>query len=89
MKSTGKTPLRMCCVCREMHPKQELIRIVTQKDGSIFPDATGKAPGRGLYVCRRESCIETCCRKRVLNKILHTAVSEEVYESIRRASQQT
>ena len=37
-----KIPQRTCLGCGETKPKQELIRIVRQNDGSIFVDKTGK-----------------------------------------------
>ena len=37
-----KTSLRMCCVCRQMKGKDELIRVVKNKNGEIFVDETGK-----------------------------------------------
>ena len=36
-------PLRSCAVCREVHPKREMTRIVRRADGSVAFDASGKA----------------------------------------------
>ena len=36
--SAKKTPMRMCTGCREMKPKQQLIRIVKTPDGEIETD---------------------------------------------------
>ena len=41
-----KIPMRSCVVSREKLPKQELIRIVKNKDNEIFVDITGKQNGR-------------------------------------------
>lgn len=52
--------------CGEMKPKPELVRVVKapdQKDeqgnilaaGEISLDATGKKPGRGAYVCKKQT----------------------------------
>ena len=49
-------PQRTCIVCREMRPKRELVRVVRQPDGVILVDESGKANGRGAYVCRRFQC---------------------------------
>ena len=46
-----KIPQRTCLGCNEAKPKNELIRIVKQSDGKIFVDKTGKAEGRGAYIC--------------------------------------
>ena len=47
-----KTPMRMCVACREMKSKKELIRIVRTPENEIKADLTGKASGRGAYICR-------------------------------------
>ena len=49
-------PQRTCIVCREARPKRELVRIVRQPDGLVRVDESGKANGRGAYLCRRFQC---------------------------------
>ena len=49
-------PQRTCAVCREVHPKRSMTRVVRRPDGSIALDPTGKAPGRGTYLCDQDSC---------------------------------
>ena len=44
-------PKRTCIGCNEIKLKKDLIRIVKNKDGQITVDKTGKAQGRGAYVC--------------------------------------
>ena len=44
--------LRMCIVCRDRSDKKELVRVVRNKNGEVFLDKTGKANGRGAYVCK-------------------------------------
>jgi predicted RNA-binding protein YlxR (DUF448 family) len=51
-------PLRTCAVCREVHPKRSMIRLVRRADGSVAADPSGKAPGRGTYVCDQAACRE-------------------------------
>ena len=46
-----KIPTRKCVGCGEMKEKKELIRIVRTPEGEILLDATGKANGRGAYIC--------------------------------------
>ena len=46
-----KIPMRMCIACHEMKPKKEMLRIVKPKDGEVSIDFTGKAAGRGAYIC--------------------------------------
>ena len=44
-------------ICRESFPKQEMLRLVVDDDGEIWPDVLQKAPGRGVYHCMREACL--------------------------------
>jgi predicted RNA-binding protein YlxR (DUF448 family) len=39
-----------------MKPKQEMMRVVKNAEGDIYADPTGKAPGRGAYVCNNDEC---------------------------------
>lgn len=47
----------MCVSCRERQDKKDLLRVVLGDDGNIVYDPTGKHPGRGAYLCKKESCI--------------------------------
>ena len=50
-----KTSDRICSVCREKKSKNELYRIVKQKEEKIFLDHSGKADGRGAYICKNQT----------------------------------
>ncbi len=52
------TPQRTCVACRRVRPKRELIRVVRAPDGKVTVDETGKAHGRGAYLCRDRTCWE-------------------------------
>ena len=78
----GTPPLRMCIACREMFPKKEMLRVVKNADGEIYPDYTGKAPGRGAYICSAEECRKKLDSKKLLNKAFSAAVPQEVYVKI-------
>ena len=52
-----KIPMRMCVGCREMKPKMSLLRVVKPQEGDAHIDRTGKAAGRGAYVCGSIECL--------------------------------
>lgn len=79
MPKKTNVPMRMCIACREMKPKKEMTRVVKNADGEIFADPTGKAPGRGAYVCSSPNCLKLVGGKKLLHKTFSTNVSEEVY----------
>ena len=47
----------MCVACRQGRPKRELIRVVKNKEGVVAVDTTGKAQGRGAYLCPDIACL--------------------------------
>jgi uncharacterized protein len=49
-------PTRTCAVCRSPRPKREMGRIVRGPDGVVHRDPTGRAPGRGTYICNAPDC---------------------------------
>ena len=82
MPKTKKIPMRMCIACREMKPKSEMTRVVRNAEGEIALDLTGKAPGRGAYVCAEEACLKKLTGKKLLNKDFSANVEEEIYRGV-------
>lgn len=78
-----KIPMRMCLGCRQMKPKKEMIRIVKMQDGIVKLDATGKASGRGAYVCKNQECLAACVKSKMLNKAFEMQVDETLYGQLR------
>lgn len=82
MPKTKNIPMRLCVACREMKPKQAMMRVVKNADGEIYADPTGKAPGRGAYICDSAECRQKLSTKKLLHKTFSTDVSMEVYRDI-------
>lgn len=78
-----KLPQRTCIGCNSQKNKNELIRIVKNKDGEISIDRTGKASGRGAYICDNVECLENAIKTKRLNRIFETTISNEIYEKLR------
>ena len=78
-----KIPLRTCMGCNEKKSKKELIRIVKNKEGQIFIDRTGRAEGRGAYICDSLECLEKVIKSKRLEKVFESKISEEVYNNLR------
>lgn len=76
-----RTKQRTCIECRKTDSKQEFIRIVRTPEGSIEYDPTGKANGRGAYVCSL-ACFEKAARARKFDRALRTSVDKERYEQL-------
>jgi len=71
-------PQRTCAVCRDVHPKRAMTRLVRQADGSVAVDPSGKAPGRGTYLCDQASCREPRRLADGVQRALGTAISPEL-----------
>lgn len=82
-----KIPMRMCVGCREMKPKRELTRIVRTPENEIKADPTGKASGRGAYLCKSTACLERAKKTRALERALEHRVEPEVFERLEKEIQ--
>lgn len=72
---------RMCTVCREMKDKNALVR-VARADGRYFVDKTGKAGGRGAYICKNPACINLARKKNVFARSFSGRVPCEIYDNL-------
>ena len=59
-----KIPQRTCIGCNVQKNKSDLIRIVMNKEGNISIDKTGKANGRGAYICNNIECLEKAIKSK-------------------------
>lgn len=82
MTKTKKIPMRMCIACREMKEKGSMLRVVRSKEGEISLDFSGKASGRGAYICDREECIAKLRKQRLLNRTFACEIPLSVYDRI-------
>ena len=72
---------RSCIACGRQADKVALLRIVRDPSGAVASDATGRAPGRGAYVCSEE-CFAAACKRKKLDRALRTTLEGDVYERI-------
>lgn len=80
---TKKIPLRSCIVSKEKLPKQELIRIVKNKENEVFIDLTGKANGKGAYIKKDLAILEKAIKSKALEKHLETKIENNIYEELK------
>ncbi|MFC2045245.1 RNase P modulator RnpM [Chloroflexota bacterium] len=82
MKSTKHIPMRTCVACRNVRPKQELIRLVRVTDGSIDVDDAGKIAGRGAYLCPVAECWSIGLKGGRLEHTLRTHLNQDNREQL-------
>ncbi len=75
-----KVPLRRCLGCMEMKPKNELVRVVKNKSGDISLDLTGKAPGRGAYICKDVECFQKARKARRFEREFSSQIPDDIYD---------
>lgn len=72
---------RTCIGCGRKAPKGDLARIVRASDGTALLDGSGRAPGRGAYVCS-VACFSRARKARKLQGALKMNVSNDDAERI-------
>lgn len=77
-----KIPMRKCNGCGEQKPKKELVRIVKSPDGEVSLDLTGKASGRGAYICKSAECLQKARKSHRIDKAFEMTIPNEVYEQM-------
>lgn len=80
-----RQPVRTCIACRKEFAKKELLRIVKDKNGVFSVDATGKANGRGAYICTDENCAKKLQKAKLLDRVFAMTVPTEIYTAIEEA----
>ena len=81
-----RTPRRTCVVCRSTAAKRTLHRIVRSPAGTVSYDPTGKAAGRGAYLCGQPSCLDLAVRRRSIQralKVTDTVAADAAVEALK------
>ncbi len=78
-----RQPVRTCMGCNEKKAKNELIRIVKNKENEINIDKIAKMQGRGAYICNNAQCLEKLIKSKRLEKVFEMKISDEIYEKLR------
>ncbi len=77
-----KIPMRRCAGCNEQKSKKEFVRVVRTPEGQIILDETGKANGRGVYLCPNKKCLQKAKKAGRLQKSLDVAIPENIWQSL-------
>ena len=85
MPPVKRTPLRKCAGCGEQKPKVALVRVVRSPQGEFSLDTTGKAPGRGAYLCPNTACLAAARRAKRFEKAFACRLPDALYEELEEA----
>lgn len=75
-------PMRTCIGCRESKPKQDMIRIACY-EGELSVDVTGRAKGRGVYICRDTECLEKAFKTKAIKRGFKMNFDDEALERVK------
>lgn len=74
-----RVPQRTCIACRLEQGKRAFVRIVRTPEGRVVVDETGRANGRGAYLCRDQKCwVKALKGSTISNALKITPVREDV-----------
>ena len=77
-----KVPMRKCVGCMQSREKKALIRIAGYA-GQLCVDETGRAKGRGVYLCRDNPvCWEQASKRKALERSFDFPVTEEMKQAV-------
>ncbi|MDU0894263.1 MAG: YlxR family protein [Anaerococcus sp.] len=82
MKKTKKIPQRKCIVCGNLYDKNDLLRVVKNKDLGVVIDETGKINGRGAYICKNNECLKEVKKNNKLNRVFKQKIDDKLYEEL-------
>ncbi|MBQ6621559.1 MAG: YlxR family protein [Mogibacterium sp.] len=72
-----KTPMRRCIGCMQSFPQQTLIRMTLSED-VLSIDRTGRARGRGCYLCKNAECIEKARKNKAFNRNYKRNINQDM-----------
>ena len=75
-----KIPMRKCVGCGEMKEKKEMIRVIKTPEDEIVLDTTGRANGRGAYICSSKECLLKAVKNKGLERSLKAQIPADVLE---------
>jgi len=79
-----KVHTRTCTACRTSSDKREFVRVVRTPEGHVEIDRSGKANGRGAYLCANPDCFEIARKRRRLDSALRVGLRDDDYTRLRR-----
>ncbi|MBQ9199492.1 MAG: YlxR family protein [Lachnospiraceae bacterium] len=77
-----KISLRQCTGCKELKPKNDMIRIIKTPENEICLDKTGRMNGRGAYICSKKECFDKAVKSKGIEKALKCEIPDEIYETL-------
>lgn len=75
--------------CGKKTEKEGLVRLVAPPGGGVEVDVSGKAPGRGAYICQEGACAIDELRKGRIDSALRRSTTEQEWLALRSSIQKS
>lgn len=75
-------PIRTCVACRQKDAKRSYVRLVRTPEQRVEIDLTGKANGRGAYLCASRRCWRQALDGSALDDALKVRLTDEDRERL-------
>ena len=82
MSKQKKIPQRKCIVCGNLYDKNDLLRVVNNKEVGVVIDESGKLNGRGAYICKNKECLSSVRNSNKLNRAFKQKIDDKLYEEL-------
>lgn len=82
MPKDAHIPTRMCVVCMQMSPKEDLIRLIHNQSGNIIIDFSQKKGGRGVWIHKSKDCISLAKKRKSLERKFKKQIPDNIFEEL-------
>ena len=65
-----------------MKDKKQLIRVVKTPEDTFLVDTTGRANGRGAYICKDVECFRQAMKNKGLERSLKCKIPEDIVKQL-------
>ena len=70
---------RRCISCKLNKQQKDMVRIAKINNDFVL-DLNQKLGGRGAYICKNKTCLQTATKKHLLNKAFKMNLGGEIYK---------
>lgn len=78
----SNSPRRTCIGCRNTFEKKDVFRVTFFED-KISLDKSGRANGRGAYLCKNKKCVDTAFQKKAFNRAFKKNFSSDEMNNLK------
>jgi hypothetical protein len=75
-------PERSCVACHTKRPKRDLVRVVRTPEGEVKVDPSGRANGRGAYLCKEPACWAEGVARGKLNSAFKSPLTQQAKQEL-------